>query len=494
MKLIQLKTITLLSLLLIIEISWAQDDFNLAQYQNTPLLTNPANVGRINTINVFLNYRNQPNAGRENFQTVMLNAIYPLVNRYTARRYGGIGLGVVHDRPGSFLRNNGVVLAYAYNIPINHKPGNAHRHYVSLGAQAGYFLRSRDFEGLNTEQQFVNGVLDPTLPSGEEMADNTNSYFTATSGVMWHMEDTLGKSIAHFGVSMFNMNQPDNSFFNESTSRLPSYFVSTGGVRVFHNRVLSITPTFRWVNRSGNNQINMGAIGKYRLFKNIEDGYFKEATASLGVWYNLNQAFVATAQLDMPKYMVAFNFDLPTTQDSRNWQGNSVFEITVGVKMYPKLKSFEPYDLDPIDDFDIDPNDSVVNYLDLAVVDLPPKPKPKTAPGEEDGAFRFEKGSSELTERSKALLDSVALVLMEHPDATITITGHTCDLGGANENMELSKNRAYAMLDYIMNYDGIDPNRIDVDWKGETKPLVPNIDEPHRVQNRRVAFKIKYPG
>ena len=123
----------------------------------------------------------------------------------------------------------------------------------------------------------------------------------------------------------------------------------------------------------------------------------------------------------------------------------------------------------------------------------PPKETPKTKPGGEDGAFRFKLGSDELDEKSKALLDSVAATLIEHPNGTIEVSGHTCNIGTKAGNLKLSKRRAAAVRKYLIKYDGIDPRRITTAGYADERPLVPNINEPNRKKNRRVAFKIRYP-
>jgi len=464
----------------------AQEDLNLAQYHNTPFLTNPAMVAEDNYMKLFLNYRSQPNVAGENFTTIMLNGVYPLINRWTGKRWGGIGIGFLRDQPGQFLTSNGIVLGYAHNIQIVNKE---HRHYISPGIQGAYVNRSLSFSGLSTEAQLVGGVVDPTLPLGENVSNNSRGYFTITPGVMWTMENALGQRQAYAGVSYFNVNNPETSFYNEREDNLPSHWIVTSGVVVYRTDMLIIEPTFRWINRSGSDQFNFGTWGRYKL---PSGGFIKDGWASLGLWYNFNNSFIATAQFEQPNYLLAFNFDFATSDNATKWQGNSVFEITIGLRLKREAIALDTPQIEPIDDFSV--NDAKPSPVDLSIkpVDVPKRPKPKTKSGEEDGAFRFEKGSSELDARSKELLDSVALVMMEYPEATIEVTGHTCDLGSEADNEELSRKRAEVMKEYLVQHDGISPDRIKVSWKGERSPLVPNTSEPNRVKNRRVAYKMRY--
>jgi type IX secretion system PorP/SprF family membrane protein len=486
---------------------YAQEDFNLTQYFNTPMLSNPASYVANRNINILFNYRRQPNVANETYTTAMLSGIYPLMNRYTGEMWGGVGLGVIQDKPGNFLTNTGIIGGYShlFHIPNQKKSlllGTSsyeepkHRrfkHSIAAGLQMGFFSRTVDYSSSNTSSQFVNGALDPTLPLGENAASLTRNYVVFTPGVMWMLNDTLGNPKASVGVAWFNVNTPQISFYNEIKEPLPYYFNFTGNYYFDVTPRITIIPNFRWVTRSGSQQQLFGTWGKYKLFAGAgPKAFMKEGYASIGLWYNLNNAFVSVIQFEQPNYMVAMNFDFATTKNATRWQGSNVFEITVGLKFNRKLKTIPNMDLTPIIDYSI--GNIKPSPLTAAIfpVQVPKKPKPKTKSGEEDGAFRFEPNSAELDAYSKALLDSVANVMLEYPEATIDVSGHTCDLGTDEANQSLSERRAEALRDYLVNKYEVAPDRIFTKGFGETRPLVPNSDENNRKLNRRVAFKVKY--
>lgn len=100
-----------------------------------------------------------------------------------------------------------------------------------------------------------------------------------------------------------------------------------------------------------------------------------------------------------------------------------------------------------------------------------------------------------ITRKYKVSLDSLYAVLVENPDWTVEIYGHTDSIGGDPYNMVLAKQRAQSAADYLVA-KGIDIDRISLIAKGEKEPLVPNskpngADDPKgRANNRRVDFKI----
>lgn len=100
-----------------------------------------------------------------------------------------------------------------------------------------------------------------------------------------------------------------------------------------------------------------------------------------------------------------------------------------------------------------------------------------------------------LTRSYKITLDSLSLILKDNPTWTIEIYGNADSIGTEDYNMVLSKKRAQAAADYLVQ-QGIDINRMSLIAKGETDPLVPNSkpngkDDPDgRAKNRRVEFKL----
>lgn len=76
-----------------------------------------------------------------------------------------------------------------------------------------------------------------------------------------------------------------------------------------------------------------------------------------------------------------------------------------------------------------------------------------------------------------------------NPGDTVTITGHTCDIGSDAYNMGLGQRRADAVKSYMVQM-GIDPSRIQTVSKGESTPAVPNTSAANRKLNRRAEFNV----
>lgn len=101
----------------------------------------------------------------------------------------------------------------------------------------------------------------------------------------------------------------------------------------------------------------------------------------------------------------------------------------------------------------------------------------------------YDTDSYVLSEDSKFILDQFVKFLNENPTVTVTIQGHTDDVGDNARNKTLSENRAKAAMDYLIS-KGISATRLKSEGYGESKPKVPNTSAENRAQNRRTDFLI----
>lgn len=111
----------------------------------------------------------------------------------------------------------------------------------------------------------------------------------------------------------------------------------------------------------------------------------------------------------------------------------------------------------------------------------------------EEGKFSttgilFDNGSSVIKPESYGVLKEIGSALKEHNTFKVLVTGHTSADGDDAANMELSKQRAAAVKDYLVKEYSIEAARIETTGKGETKPIADNKTKEGKAQNRRVEF------
>lgn len=107
-------------------------------------------------------------------------------------------------------------------------------------------------------------------------------------------------------------------------------------------------------------------------------------------------------------------------------------------------------------------------------------------------AINFKYNSDSLTLIAKEQLDNLAQVLQnpEFSELSIELAGHTCDLGNADYNYDLSKRRVESALEYLTTELDVDTSRISIRAYGESMPLIPGArtEEERRVNRRVVTY------
>ncbi|MEY3417420.1 MAG: hypothetical protein RL060_1532 [Bacteroidota bacterium] len=101
----------------------------------------------------------------------------------------------------------------------------------------------------------------------------------------------------------------------------------------------------------------------------------------------------------------------------------------------------------------------------------------------------FASGKFNLEDKSKVELEKLLNLFKENPTMKVEISGHTDDIGKELDNMNLSKNRAKSVYDYLITA-GIPAVNLKFQGYGKTKPVVANTNTESRAKNRRIEFKV----
>jgi chemotaxis protein MotB len=107
----------------------------------------------------------------------------------------------------------------------------------------------------------------------------------------------------------------------------------------------------------------------------------------------------------------------------------------------------------------------------------------------------FDSGSTKINKKGKEILLSFAESINENRDHTILVEGHTDNVGVGRSlkkifpsNWELSAARSSAVVRFLQEKGGIEPERLTAVGFSYYKPLAPNDTEEGRSQNRRIEI------
>ncbi|MGF6486721.1 OmpA family protein [Pseudomonas frederiksbergensis] len=139
------------------------------------------------------------------------------------------------------------------------------------------------------------------------------------------------------------------------------------------------------------------------------------------------------------------------------------------------------------------PADTPVEHHGCPLPQYPASVKPVEPPVSEvitlNGNVLFAYNQSELMPEARSELDSLVAKLQNADVASIKVIGHTDSQGSDAYNQKLSERRASSVAAYLLS-QGVAPNKLTSEGRGESQPVADNDTEEGRAQNRRVELHI----
>ena len=449
-----------------------------SQYMNNELIINPAVSGTMDHSPLQMSFRNQWAGFNGSPTTYVLS--------YHRKQKENVGLGAVlfNDNTGGAINRTGLALSYAYHIPVS-----TGKLSLSLAANISQFT-------------FNSADLSPNDPDPIIDGSSESSFVPdATFGAYYYTDKFFaGFSVPNLIETPINI----NTAVNNTNSLIRHYFLHTG-YKLEINDNLDLQPSLML-----KSIISTGVQYDVNLRASFKDNMW------LGASYRDQDAVVLMYGVNYKNYFVGYSYDI-TLSDIGNYSNGS-HEIFLGYKLdvadvIPQKKDSDgdgvPDEEDPCPDEkgtkenrgcpDKD-GDSVIDKIDAC----PNSPGPAENQGcpaltyEQqsvvDTAFTnlgFEFGKAIITFDSYTHLDRLGVMLVNSPNMKLTIAGHTDNVGGDVNNMNLSEKRAKAVKSYL-TARGITEASIIVLFYGENKPIAPNDTEEGREKNRRVELTIGF--
>jgi outer membrane protein OmpA-like peptidoglycan-associated protein len=140
------------------------------------------------------------------------------------------------------------------------------------------------------------------------------------------------------------------------------------------------------------------------------------------------------------------------------------------------------------------PANTSVEHHGCPLPQYPASEKPEPVQSEvitlsDAGDVLFAFNQSDLTPTAKSQLDSIMGKLLDADVVSIKIVGHTDSVGGDAYNQALSERRASSVAQYLLS-QGVAPNKVTSEGKGESQPVADNATDEGRAKNRRVELHI----
>jgi outer membrane protein OmpA-like peptidoglycan-associated protein len=102
----------------------------------------------------------------------------------------------------------------------------------------------------------------------------------------------------------------------------------------------------------------------------------------------------------------------------------------------------------------------------------------------------FDTDSSSIKPGFHTTMDKLADVVVRYGKTTLTVVGHTDNVGSNDYNQKLSERRALSVAQYLES-KRVNSMRLAISGKGETMPVAANTSEGGRQANRRVEIYVE---
>ncbi|MEM9834352.1 MAG: PorP/SprF family type IX secretion system membrane protein [Bacteroidota bacterium] len=343
----KLYKLALVSLLL--QFFWAEkveaQDPSFSQFYNARLYLNPAFAGTEENAIVSTTYRSQWNQLEGSYLSQQVTGVLPIrIDKGLQPRghVGGIGISVHQDQagPNKSFRHVGGNLTFGYDLPLDIK----RTQHLVFGLQTGFGQRSISPEGYQWGSTYnpTSGQFDGT---GSGLAINDKAYFDVSGGVLWQYaprrknvyyekESHYGKRLsslegASLGVAAYHLNSPETSILIEGNDPLPVLLKSHGSVVLGVTEQLFVSGSAIALFQGEANQINVGSFLTYRL----NSMYDERTMLRLGGWYRFQDAYVATAEVQLPNLHVGFSYDMNTTAINAISNPLTTYEIFTAIRL-----------------------------------------------------------------------------------------------------------------------------------------------------------------
>lgn len=101
----------------------------------------------------------------------------------------------------------------------------------------------------------------------------------------------------------------------------------------------------------------------------------------------------------------------------------------------------------------------------------------------------FDTDSATLRPESREQLGNIAAILTAYPNVHVKIGGYTDNTGDAQNNLQLSQDRANGVMAELISM-GVAPDRLEAQGYGEDHPVADNSTEDGRTRNRRISMRV----
>lgn len=312
-------------LFVLVVISAFAQDVHWSQYNDNQLFQNPAHAGHFNGDYRFIgNYRNQWSSVTVPFSTFSTSIDL-------RKKNFGIGVLLFHDQAGDGkFRTVEAQLNLSYQLKLTKDSA----HVLRVGVNSGMNHRQLNWDKLYFDNQFNGYIFDPTLPSNENYQSDRKTNLNVGFGLMheWRKNERF-KVLT--GVGSYNLNQPNQGFYNEVIKRDMRLTTFVKGTFML-NQNWDIVPSIQYSNQGIYREFLAGSSFKYYL----NTTPLKYQAIYFGAWNRGVDASFLSLGFDYNDLFVGVSYDVNYSKlvPASRYRGGYEFAIRYIIRTFKPKK------------------------------------------------------------------------------------------------------------------------------------------------------------
>lgn len=308
-----------LCLLIAINVPVNGQDLHFSQFMNNPLLTNPANTGFNPDFDyrVGASYRNQWSSLPVPYKTMSIWGDAQVFRNRFQNGWLGLGGVILRDEAGSGnLTSTKTYGSIAYHQELG--VGSL----LTAGFNVGWVSKRVDLANFKWENQWNGKFFDANAISGEQFAYSQIGYADVQVGLnyAYFANENL---YLNTGFSIMHVNQPKESFFDNSDNRVPQRYTAFANASYKVNDKWIINPNVYYSYQAGSSEIVGGMMAQYNL---TGDG--SEQLIG-GAYLRGGDAAIAMIGIEWNNLRLTFSYDASTSAISNYNSGNGAMEFSL---------------------------------------------------------------------------------------------------------------------------------------------------------------------
>ena len=339
------KLILLVFILNSVFIMSSAQDIHFSQYNESPLTLNPALTAATVDMRAIINYRNQWKSVTVPYQTYAASfefkaRLMQWVKVDPGQRTGfftkakknlAFGLNFFRDKAGDgAMGTTQANLSMASHIALDD------RNSLGVGIQGGIVQRSINFAKIRWDNQYDGTSYNPAMASGETAVPSNFIYGDYSAGIQWNygkgeMYIAANNELkANAGVAVYHISQPSQSFLGDRDKLFLKFGFHGGMVYGVQGSNLLLAPSFMYLRQGPQQELNIGAMIKYKLNENTKYTGFKQAsTVSIGAFYRNKDAIAVVGLIELNKFAIGASYDFNLSGLKAVSTGRGGFEIVL---------------------------------------------------------------------------------------------------------------------------------------------------------------------